>query len=191
MSLRRLIRSCQSGVALIEFAVALPFLLIILLGTLELANFTLQNQKIDKVANSMADFVTQGATVGATDLNNFGLAVQQIMRPYNFNGTVVFSSAANLNNNQGSCRRRRPCITWQYRVLGSDSSRIGSTGGAPALPGSYNISRGQNVIVAEAFLHYAPVLSVSGNIIPAFAPSTIYKIAVLKPRQGTLTVLGP
>jgi hypothetical protein len=191
MSVRRLMHSCQSGVALIEFAVALPFLLIIFLGMIELANYTLHNQKVDKVANAMADFVTQGATVGVNDLNGFALAVPHIMRPYNFNGTVVFSSAASLNTARPPCPANTPCITWQYRVLGSDVSRIGAPGGAPSLPNGYVIANGQNVIVAEAFLHYTPVLAVSSNFVPAFTATTIYKIAVLKPRQGSLTVLGP
>ena len=89
------------GVALVEFSVILPFLLVLLVGMLELANYTLRHQKIDKVANSMADFVTQGRSVSTTDLNNFGIAVPQIMRPLSFSGTVIFSSASRSTG--GAC----------------------------------------------------------------------------------------
>lgn len=173
------------GVALVEFSVILPFLLILLAGMLELANYTLQHQKIDKVANSMADFVTQGRSVSTTDLNNFGIAVPQIMRPFSFSGTVIFSSASRSTG--GGCSAG--CINWQHRILGSDGSRIGSAGGTPALPGGYVIPAGQDVIIAEAFLHYTPLLNISGSLIPAFTPQVIYKVAMFKPRQGALTVL--
>lgn len=184
----------NEGVALVEFAVALPFLLILFLGMLELANYTLQHQKIDKVASSMADFVTQGTSVSQSDLRNFGIAVPQIMRPFSFDGTVVFSSVANNSRNPtptNNCRRNTTCINWQYRILGSDASQIGAPGNTPALPGNYTVPKDQNIIIAEAFLHYKPLLSISSNVVPAFTAQTIYKIAIFKPRQGTLTVLLP
>ncbi len=184
----RFIRN-NSGVAMIEFAVALPFLLILFLGMLELANYTIQHQKIDKVANAMADFLSQGSTVTTTDLDDFGQAVPQIMRPYNFNGTVIFSSAANSVVAVAPCPANNPCINWQYRILGTDASHIGSTGTIPVMPNNYPIISNQNVVIAEAFLHYSPILSISSNFVPAFTPQTIYKVAVFKPRQGSLTTL--
>ena len=180
----------NNGVALIEFAVVLPFLLTMLLGMIELANYTLYQQKIDKVASSMADFVSQGNTVTTTDLNGFGLAIPYIMKPFNFDGTVIFSSASSTVKKDGRCRSRVACVNWQYKILGSDASRIGSTGSIPKLPGSYTIPSNQNIIIAEAFLHYRPILSTSSNFIAAFKPQTLYKVAITKPRQGTLTTLG-
>lgn len=182
----------NNGVALIEFAIALPFLLLMLIGMLETANYTLQNQKLDKVANSMADFATQGNTISNADMNTFGLAVPQIMRPYNFDGTVIFTAVSRSIDNKvaGRCNTTTPCINWQYRILGTDISRIGSSGSTAILPNNYTIPDGQNILVAEAFLHYQPILAVSANILPIFKPETLYKAAVFKPRQGTLRKLG-
>lgn len=183
----------NEGVALIEFAIALPMLLILFIGMVELGNFIIQHQKVDKVASSMADFVAQGSTVSITNLNDFGLAVPQIMRPFGFTGTVIFSSASRRPSNSGvpGCNISAPCIDWQHRILGSDTSNIGSTGTIPILPGNYPVINNQNIIIAEVFLHYTPILSVSSNIIPAFTATTIYKSAIYKPRQGTLTTLSP
>ncbi len=184
--------SCNEGVALVEFGVVLPFLLIMFLGMLEMANYTLQHQKIDKVANSMADFVTQSSSVSTNDLTTFGLAVPQIMRPFAFDGTVIFTSVSRNSSNSSlspACNASVACINWQYRILGTDSTHVGSAG-VPTLPNGYTLSSNQNIIIAEAFLHYSPILSISGNIVPAFTPETIYKVAVFKPRQGSLLTLN-
>ncbi|NBO18659.1 MAG: pilus assembly protein [Proteobacteria bacterium] len=188
------LRSNQEGVALIEFAIALPVLVILLIGMAETAYYTLHQQKLDKLASAMADFVTQGKTVSVGDLNAFGLTVPQIMRPFNFSGTVIFSSASRINRTTGpaACRNRNPCIDWQYRILGSDSSRIGAPGTAPVLPGGYTLQSNQGVIVAEIFLRYTPLLAISSNFVPTYTAQTMYKAAVYKPRQqGQLTTLLP
>ncbi|MBY0407348.1 MAG: pilus assembly protein [Rickettsiales bacterium] len=193
MSIRQFLKG-NHGVALIEFSVAFPFLLIIFLGMAELAYHTIVTQKVDKVASSMADFVTQGRTASRANLNDFGLAVPQIMRPFRFSGTVIFSSASRRvggANTTGSCPNNTTCINWQHRILGTAASRIGTPGGVPVMPGGYVIQNNQNVIIAEAFLNYSPLLSISSNFIPAFRPKTIYKVSVFKPRQGAFLVLNP
>ena len=180
----------NNGVALIEFSVVLPFLLIMFLGMIELGNYTLYQQKLDKIASSMADFVTQGNTITTTNLNDFGLAVPHIMKPFAFDGTVIFSSASRASTQTVNCRANQACINWQHKILGSDNSKIGTIGSTPALPGGYTIPADQNIIVAEAYIHYKPILATSSNFIAAFEPQTLYKIAITKPRQGSLTTLG-
>jgi hypothetical protein len=160
---------------------------------LEATNYVIYNQKIDKIANSMADFVTQGTTVSRNELDNFAaVASRDIMQPYTFRGTIVFSSVASYASLTPPCAVKTNCLNWQYRALGGlgDNSRIGSnTNGTATLPGAYTVTAGQNVIVAEVFDHYQPLLSVSANFLSAFNAQTIYKIAVFKPRLGTLTTL--
>jgi hypothetical protein len=116
------------------------------------------------------------------------------MRPFTFDGTVIFSSASSAKRSASSrsnpCRTDyTPCIDWQYSILGSDSSRIGTAGARPTLPNNYPLQRNQNIIIAEAYLHYRPILSISSTFVPAFTPQTIYKVAIFKPRQGTLMTL--
>lgn len=190
----RRLRDNQQGVALIEFALVLPLLLIILLGMVETGWLTLHQQKLDKLASAMSDFVTQGKTVSQGELNTFGMAVPQIVRPFTFSGTVIFTSASRINRTTGpaACRSNNPCIDWQYRILGADGSRIGAVNAAPTLPGGYALQTGQGVIVAEVFLNYRPMLAVSGSFVPAFVPRSLYKAAVTKPRgTSQLTTLNP
>jgi len=72
--------------------------------------------------------------------------------------------------------------------MGTDASKIGTVGGAATVPGGYAVIPGQNVIIAEAFYYYTPLLGAT-NIVSAFTAQTLYKSAVYKPRQGMLTTL--
>jgi hypothetical protein len=148
----------------------------------------------------MADFVARGIYVGTSNLNNFVQAAPEIMQPYGFAGTIIFTSVGNFTAPTGACAGTPttppPCISWQWSWKSSgsysDSSYIGSAGGSPALPGGYTFNTaipGQNLIIAEAFYHYTPLLGTT-NILPVFTAQTLYKVALYKPRQGTLTTLG-
>jgi Flp pilus assembly protein TadG len=187
---KRLLKDCSSGTAMIEFGLVLPLLMLMLLGTIEISRFAILNQKVDKVANSMADFVTQGTSVSGANLSSFATAATEIMKPYSYTGTIVFSSVSFINAPVGSCNTvGAVCITWQCKKLGGGASKIGGQGGNATLPGGYTVSSGQDVIVAEAVFDYTPFVSLTGTLIPALAPRPIYKAAIYKPRQGLLNSL--
>lgn len=180
----------QNGAALLEFAIVLPVLLAILVGMIEFARYIVIHQKLDKTANAMADFVTQGTSVSCSQLNSFASAANQIMAPYDFSGQIIFSSVAFYNNPIPPCQGQQvACIAWQHGTAGEHASFIGVPGGNATMPGGYQVIQGQNVIVAEAFFDYAPLLTGTSFIVPTLAAHTLYKAAVYKPRQGTLTAL--
>jgi Flp pilus assembly protein TadG len=189
--MRRLLL-CHKGTALIELALVLPIVLTLLVGTVELSRYAIILMKLDKTANAMADFVTQGRTVRTADLNGFAASVPQIMRPFGFSGSVVFTSAA---RNQGSYRpcanNNVQCIVWQNRPVGTDASRLGAPGANAVLPGAYQIKPRQDVIAAEVFYNYRPLLLVTGTLISSLAPQKLYRVSISKSRYTNLTTLSP
>lgn len=189
---RRLLKDCTSGTAMIEFGLVLPLLMMMLLGTIEISRFAVLNQKIDKIANSMADFVTQGTTVSDANLTSFANTASEIMSPYTYSGTIVFSSVAYVTvSPTGACSTvGAVCITWQKKKLGALASHIGSQGSSPTLPAGYTVASGQDVIAVEAIYNYTPFVPMTGVLIPNLAPHQIYKIAIYKPRQGLLSTLN-
>jgi len=189
----RFLKTCNSGVALLEFAIALPIMLTMLIGMIEATRFTIINQKLDKVANAMADFVTQSITIGVGNLDAFAQAVAPIMQPFAFSGTIVFTSVASFAGPTPPCAvANTPCITWQHKELGNSASQVGTNvGGSAVIPNGYTMSAGGNIIIAEAFMTYTPLLNATSTLISAFNAQTLYKVAVYKPRQGSLTTLGP
>lgn len=183
---------CERANALVEFALLLPILLPLLLGIIEMARYTILQQKLDKTAFAMADYVTQAGAVHEGDFNGFVRAVPEIMFPYAFDGTVVFSSVEAPAADTANCPAGAPCVAWQRTRLGGNASRIGTQGGLALLPGAYPLATGQDVVVAEVFYNYQPMLiDISQVYVPAFAPHQLYKVAVYKPRQGHLTAVLP
>ncbi|MDE3060591.1 MAG: pilus assembly protein [Pseudomonadota bacterium] len=173
----------DSGVALIEFALALPLLLLLLAGAVEFGRFALMHQKLDKAASAMADFAAGSQGVSAADLDGFAQSAPQIVSPFPFSGTVIFSSVASPGTPNS--------ILWQHGALGGSASRIGSSGGTATFLSGYVVPDGEDVIAAEVFMDYAPLLPVTTTLIPSLSAQTLYKIAICKPRQGMLTALVP
>jgi Flp pilus assembly protein TadG len=171
---------CQCGVAATEFAIALPFLLALMLGGFELSRYVILHQKLEKVAYTIADVVSQSDTVTIAQLDQAVTAATTIMEPNPFapNGVVFISSVYKSGTDE-------PTVRWQYSGGGSltRTSSIGTLNAIATLPNSLTLNDKDNIIIAEVFYNYAPFLS--GGI---FADDVeIYKVTIFKPRLGALT----
>jgi hypothetical protein len=183
--------TCSHGISFVEFALILPVLMLFLFGTIEVARYAIINQKLDKAANAMADFATQGSNIRSVDLDTYASSLDQIMHPFTFSGTVIFTSIVHYDNGVPPCTDSNViCISWQATRLGGDNSQIGAVGGSPSLPDGYIVDAGQNVIAAEVYLNYSPMLAVTGTLIPPLVDHKMYKVVVYKPRQRNLGVLS-
>jgi len=180
-SIKKFLR-LQEGVAFVEFAITLPFLLALFMGAVEVTRYILIAQKVEKATVTISDVVAQEKTIGTTAMNQLITAVSQVMQPYTFstNGYVIVSS---VTPNAGGT----PTIQWQYKGGGTwaQSSKIGSSGGTATLPTGFTLSAGENVIIAEVYYNYTTLMV--NSVIPG---GTIYKTAFFKPRLGTLNTLG-
>jgi len=182
----------QRGASVIEFAIILPVLALFLIGTVELSRFALLHQKVDKTANAMADFLTQGCSVRFADMDGFASTAAQIMRPFAFSGTIIFSTASFRDTGIEPCSGTNvTCINWQYRPIGTESSQIGSVGGNATYPGNYTVLPGQIAAAAEVSYNYEPLIAGTDILIPSLAPQILYKIAIYKPRQVGCLVNPP
>lgn len=174
--------SNQKGVAAIEFALILPFLLLLLLGGFEITQFLLLNQKLDKVSYTITDVVSQNTSLTNAQLNQIMSASVQIMKPIPFQneGVVILSSIYKNGNNA-------PVVRWQYKGGGLlvRSSRIGNVNQNAILPNELTLNDKDNVIIAEVYYTYTPIFSTfSQNFLSA---TDLYKVAIFKPRLGDLT----
>ena len=177
--------------AMVEFGLLLPVLAVFLFGTIEVSRYLLLNQKLDKAVNAMADFATQGLNIRTAEIDGYAAAIPQIMKPFSFNGTVIFTSAIHYNNGIPPCQDASVvCISWQVRKLGNDTSKIGAVGDGATLPDGYEVKPGQNVIAAEIYMDYQPLLSISGTLIPSLAAHKLYRVVAYKPRARNLGILG-
>lgn len=172
----------RDGVAYLEFAVALPFLLVLFLGSVELTRYIIIAQKVEKSAVTISDVIAQSETINTGQIDLLITAVGEVMQPYSFNtnGYVIITSVSQSGSES-------PTVNWQYTGGGSwtQSSQVGSEGGTATLPNGLTLNDKDTVIVAEVYYDYQPMIT---NTIVSGTP--IYKVAVFKPRLGDLKELG-
>src|SRR6185369_4047067 len=77
----------QRGVSAVEFAIMLPLMLSVYLGAVELSQGIAATRKVTLTARTVADLVSQTATVNNADMNNCLAAAAAVIEPF---------SAANL-----------------------------------------------------------------------------------------------
>ncbi len=168
----------DNGNVAVEFALALPVLIFMLLASAELGRFVILHQKLDRVAVTMSDLVARAETISESDLNDIFMAAAQVAEPFDLGGRgrVVISSVI---NDDGS----GPTVAWQRAGGGTyaATSQVGSEGGPASLPGSFVVRQGETAIVSEVFFDFEPFLS---DLI--VAPQVLYRRAHHRPRLGTL-----
>lgn len=181
--------ACRSGVAAVELAVALPLLVTISMGGLELANFALTNMRVNQIAITVADNASRakmtsisgaaqfreydvGETFRAADLAYPGMAVFT-------NGRVVLSS---LETNTGGgqwihwqrCRGSK-AVGSKYGTQGTGATGTAFAGMGPA-DSIITAESGSAIMFAEVYYDYRPVTLPSAAI-------TIYRHAALYVRD--------
>ncbi|WP_155197571.1 pilus assembly protein [Roseibium hamelinense] len=81
-----------------EFALILPILLIILIGTSETVETFNVSRKVGQVASTVADLTAQAESVSAADLNDIYDAAEQIMAPYTAAPLTIVISSIEIDN---------------------------------------------------------------------------------------------
>ena len=108
-------------------------------------------------------------------------AVQQIMAPQTLqaDGLAIVSS---VQNPEGEDTVQE--VVWQCLSDGQlqAESQVGGEGEEAALPANFLLDDRDNIIVAEVYYRYTPVLP---DFFPG--PETVYRTAMFRPRLGDLT----
>jgi len=175
------------GLAVMEFAFALPVLVTILLGCFDAARFVLINQKMSRVASQSADLVAQLDVVTEAEIDDLFIAAESTAEPFPLDteGKVVISSIFRPYSPADAV----PSIVWQRETaLGLlATSHLGPEGqSSPTLPEGFSLRNGENVIVAEVFFDYQPVFF--GTVFPE---RVIYHTSYNRPRLVNLNAISP
>ncbi|MEI2385383.1 TadE/TadG family type IV pilus assembly protein [Breoghania sp. JC706] len=84
---------CGSGVAAVEFALVLPVLIALLLGSAELTRALTYDRKVTQVAFTVGDLVAQSDSVSASDMTDIFKASDTVMQPYEADGLGMIVSS--------------------------------------------------------------------------------------------------
>ncbi|MGA0607193.1 TadE/TadG family type IV pilus assembly protein [Phenylobacterium sp. VNQ135] len=155
----------ESGAAAVEFALILPFLVVMHLAVVEFVQAWQVRTRVSHVAASLADVTSQARSVSDADLNDILLAGDAMMRPYTVAplGERITSMTANAQGAVG--------VDWT-------ASRNFGAAPAPVLPAKF-LAPNDSIIVAEARYAYQPAIAVvlKGQI-------TLRHTAYVRPRVG-------
>jgi hypothetical protein len=160
--------------------------MLLFLGSVEVTNYILIIQKLEKTVGTVTDVTTQADPnndpLTTSEMSQLMSAVQDMMNPYTFGskGLVIVTDVTQAGSNN-------PIVNWQYCGGGSlaVSSKIGTTiGGAATLPAGYTMIAGEEAVIGEIFYNYTPITMTTWSIVTA---NTVYRTAVFMPRLGALT----
>ena len=177
---RRLL-ACRGGNVAVEFALAAPVLIMLMLASAELARFVILHQKMDRVATTISDLVSRAETISESQLADIFQASGEVAYPFNIAdlGVVIVSSVTNPDGDGA-------IVAWQRSGGGSysGSSHLGAEGDSATLPAGFEVRQGETAIISEVYFDFAPFLS---ELI--VEPQVIYRNAHHRPRLGTLETI--
>lgn len=170
----RSLRDCTSGLALIEFALLLPVMLLLGLGGLELSSLTGAYMRVNSIAIKTADNAARiRSSIDEADVNELFLGAKTMGAKIDFanHGRIILSSIEPVMNAATPPAVVNQYLRWQ-RCTGASSANSthgaegdGATGTAQAagygLPGKQKIKAAANtaVMLAEVVYDYQPLLS--------------------------------
>jgi Flp pilus assembly protein TadG len=163
------------GVAAIEMAFIMPFLLFLYFGLIDLTAMISFNRKITYSASVVADLVTQNSTtVTASAMNDYFDAVELVMSPTSLDDVRI--DIYQYRNVSGT-------ITNQWKK----SSTGGTACAAPSTTGMSDLMTDSNdLIVTVVCMNYSPyIASFLGKAILGATSFTLSEQIALRPRQST------
>jgi len=153
--------AAREGVAAVEFALILPVMLLLYLGTTEASALISMDRRVQTIAGTIGDLVARSdSRISAGQLQDYFLAAQHILAPYS---TLGLTETVTLVHVEADGDTQ---VKWSRRFVGGTSGHVaGHAAGQPYdLPDEFlTIARGSYVIVAEARYPYTPLIGMVFN----------------------------
>jgi len=169
MTRKARLRDCQSGVSMVEFALALPLVMMVAAGGLECANVALAHLRVSQIATTTADTSARILTqMDETDIEEAFAGVDVMGNRIDFanRGRVVLSS---LEPNIHTDSRAGQQITWQrchgtlnvaprYGREGAGAANATLRDGLGPTGRKIIAGSGTNVMFVEVTYQYQPLI---------------------------------
>ncbi|KXU32941.1 hypothetical protein A0J57_06955 [Sphingobium sp. 22B] len=189
----RQLRHNQNGLALIEFAYAVPFLILLTFGGAELANIAITHARISAVTSMVADSVARVRDrIDENDINDVIIGAKYAAESLDLTsrGRIIISTLE--DNAATTTPTTDQVITWQRckgiksvpntQTIGSEGQIL--TSGVGATGSQVSATPGSPVIVVDIFYDYRPIMSDRW-----FGPITIHYSSAFSVRDRTIQTL--
>lgn len=180
--LRPFVRS-ERGVAAVEFALVVPIMLVIYMGTIEGSALIAMDRKVQSVAGAVGDLVARAdKTISESRIRDYFRAASGIMTPYDASGVEQIVTAVDVSSTGVTT------VVWSRSYKNGNYSAVTSrvVGTPYPLPAEMiAISKGKMVIAGEASQPFRPLLGIVFN-----QTVDLYRSSFFLPRfEGTITVV--
>lgn len=151
-------RADENGVAAIELAIVLPFMLLLCMGGVELGNALSINVKVTATVHTIADILSQNKCVTTSDVTGILNASSYVLTPYDITKAVVTVSEVQPTGDNITAK-----VVWSQSLNGTART----TGTTVNLPASLTgVPTTAGLILGEATYFYTPNLgyTISGTV---------------------------
>ena len=124
------LRNDESGVSAVEFAMLLPLMLTLYLGTVEISQAVGIDRKVTLTSRTLADLTSQVSSLSSSDMSNVLNASSAVIAPYDPSKLKVTVSEITIDANNNAK------ITWSC-TLGGTAHSVGSS---VTLPAALNVA---------------------------------------------------
>ncbi len=162
-------RDNTSGLAAIEFAMIIPLMALMLVGTNEFAAGVAIDRKVTIMARTLSDLTSQNTSVSDTQFTNFFNAANAIMTPYA--SSPVQGTISELYVNPSTLKAR---VQW------SNGANARTAGEIMDIPEALKIA-GTYLILSEVKYKYVPSVAWFLNKVDGI---TLTNFSYTRPRQG-------
>ena len=145
----RRFRRCEDGLAMIEFALVFPILIALFLGMVEFGEAFSVNRKIESVAATAADLVSQLQSLTDAGFDDIVLVGNELIKPYRSApmALVVTSVVADKDN--------KTTVAWSCPSGGATARTVGS---AVTTLAAGLTEPGSSLILVEASYQFTPTV---------------------------------
>jgi Flp pilus assembly protein TadG len=142
----------ERGIAAVEFAMLLPFMLTLYIGAVEISQMIAADRKVTLASRTVADLAAQATTINATDLSNILKAASAVMTPYPENRLTVIVSQVKID------AEKKATIVWSKKHnVGSAPSNYHPVNGTVTVPEALKIAN-THLIWGEVDFDYMPLV---------------------------------
>lgn len=145
----------REAVAAVEFALVMPLLLLLYLGSLELSQLISIDQRVTNIAGTVGDLVSRtNGTIAAATLTDYFQASTAIISPFLTTGLTQVVTLVKVDATTGVAT-----VVWSQAYNGGTAKIVNSVYGPTTLPTAItSISKGSYVVVSEVNYPYLPLL---------------------------------